>query len=129
MDKEDYVSLEVAKLLKEKGFNEPCRVTYFEDDNNVHISAVFTRYNENLDDNSYSCPTLYEAHKWLRNKHNTYVEVDSGYNKNGKLFSFTINHYNNNDDWDWGWETEADDYYKEYEGALNRGIKEALKLI
>lgn len=25
---EDYVSFEVAKLLKEKGFNEPCRAIY-----------------------------------------------------------------------------------------------------
>jgi hypothetical protein len=25
---EDYVSFEVAKLLKEKGFNEPCIATY-----------------------------------------------------------------------------------------------------
>lgn len=27
MKKEDYVSLEVAKLLKEKGYNEPCRTS------------------------------------------------------------------------------------------------------
>ena len=25
---EDYVSFEVAKMLKEKGFNEPCHATY-----------------------------------------------------------------------------------------------------
>lgn len=72
---------------------------------------------------------MYEAQKWLRNEHNTYVEVDSSYNKNGKLFSFTINHYDDKDNWDWGWETEADDYRKEYEEALNAGILEALKLI
>lgn len=30
MNKEDYVSLEVAKLLKEKGFNEPCDFYYKE---------------------------------------------------------------------------------------------------
>jgi hypothetical protein len=28
MIKEDYVSFEVAKLLKEKGFNEICRAAY-----------------------------------------------------------------------------------------------------
>lgn len=132
MNKEDYVSLEVAKILKEKGFEGPCRSSIFKngelriydlDQSWVDMISIDEEYYEFL------CPTLYETQKWLRNKHNTYVEVDSGYNKNGKLFCFTINHYNNNDDWDWGWETEADDYCKEYEEALNRGIKEALKLI
>ena len=114
MNKEDYVSIEVAKMLKEKGFNEPCRVTYLEDDNNVNISTVFTRYNEDLDDNSYSCPTLYEAQKWLRNHFNTYVGVDSSYKKKGKLFSFTIDHHDNENYWEWGWQPEADNYYNEY---------------
>ena len=30
MNKEDYVSLEVAKMLKEKGFNAPCDKMYDE---------------------------------------------------------------------------------------------------
>ena len=31
MNKEDYVSLEVAKLLKEKGFDEDCMAFYTRD--------------------------------------------------------------------------------------------------
>lgn len=123
MDKEDYVSLEVAKLLKEKGFNEPCRVTYFEDDNNVHISIVFTRYNENLDDNSYSCPTLYEAHKWLRGKGINICVANAITVKKPVKWFYTIDLIDNCDG------VFPMEYYPSYEEALNNGIGRALKLI
>lgn len=154
MNTEDYVSLEVAKLLKEKGFDRDTMCCYLSDGTFWDMENVPFNYNKcfradlcphNEDEDmdcslcsknckywrisTTSAPSLYEAQKWLRNEHNTYVEVDSSYNKNGKLFSFTINHYDDKDNWDWGWETDADDYRKEYEEALNAGIIEALKLI
>lgn len=43
---EDYVSFEIAKLLKEKGFDEECQQYY--------------------GDYEYPCPTLQMAMKWLR---------------------------------------------------------------
>lgn len=74
MNKEDYVSLEVAKLLKEKGFDEPCDWIYdtkeqcFKNSKEVNFDVTFT--NSILRDNVYCVPTLYEAQKWLREKHN-----------------------------------------------------------
>lgn len=47
---EDYVSFEVAKLLKEKGFDEECQKYY--------------------GDYKYPCPTLQMATKWLRENFN-----------------------------------------------------------
>lgn len=66
MNKEDYVSLEVAKLLKEKGFNEKCRYIY----NTNHIGITTEKINSELPNGCFSIPTLYEAQKWLRVKHN-----------------------------------------------------------
>ena len=37
---EDYCSYEVAKLLKEKGFNEPCRA-YWDDQPKLNVHTLF----------------------------------------------------------------------------------------
>lgn len=67
---EDYVSLKVAKLLKEKGFDEEC-ISYYQRGENVEISYSFI-YERNSDwvDGSISAPTLQMAMKWLRKVHN-----------------------------------------------------------
>lgn len=67
MNKEYYVSLEVAKLLQEKGFNEPVLSQYSK------CGSVWNCYEpENFNESTgcFSRPTLYEAAKWLREKHN-----------------------------------------------------------
>lgn len=66
---EDYVSFGVAKLLKEKGFNEPCHKAY------NYEGCLCTGF-------TYGpyAPTLQMAVKWLREKHNlaiaTYLTGD-----------------------------------------------------
>lgn len=65
---EDYVSLEIAELLKEKGFYESCRV-----------SSVAT-----------SLPTLQMAMKWLRIKHEILIEIIGFSLYNGKTKNFEI---------------------------------------
>lgn len=75
MNKEDYVSLEVAKMLKEKGFNEPCNGWY-----GINGTIFNDTYRENHNntfpkDSRLSRPTLYEAAKWLRNEHDINVTV------------------------------------------------------
>ena len=98
---EDYVSFETAKLLKEKGFDEPCTYLWiFEktnnpevDDNGVYKCPVkkYTEsdywnntsielykkedeyWNDNID--FFACPTLQMAMKWLRNKHDIVCSV------------------------------------------------------
>ena len=63
MIKEDYVSYETAKLLKEKGFDGRC-----------HMSIGKYKQEEVLvkgaewDDSFILCPTLQMAMKWLREK-------------------------------------------------------------
>ena len=68
--KEDCVSFETAKLLKEKGFNEPCWFWY-------NPIGEFRRHYSKPAESSpcyeTACPTLQMACKWLRIKHNLCV--------------------------------------------------------
>ncbi len=59
---EDYVSFETAKLLKEKGFNEPCVYVYRHDGSEDIWDA-------DKEDIAYQKPTLQMAMKWLREVH------------------------------------------------------------
>ena len=62
---EDYCSYEVAKLLKEKGFDEPIWTRY-EDDNEVIFGDKYDWNNSPM--GQISAPTLQMAMKWLREK-------------------------------------------------------------
>lgn len=64
-NKEDHVIFNVAKKLKEIGYDELTRYTYIEDDNTIGISD---KRNSELPENVYSCPHLYDVIKWFRNK-------------------------------------------------------------
>ena len=73
---EDYCSYEVAKLLKEKGFNEPCYRWY---DGNGDICAKFITPDVPLDYFSrerYLCPTHQMTMKWLREVHNIFIVIE-----------------------------------------------------
>lgn len=63
---EDYVSFEVAKLLKEKGFDVNCYTHYSSNGQNVY-------YNYQTPSDGINMPTLQMAMKWLREVHNIHV--------------------------------------------------------
>ena len=77
---EDYVSLETAKLLKEKGFDEEVRTFYsydseiktweFEEDDRWDTPNSWG-YGEYY----LSAPTLQMAMKWLREVHKCFIEI------------------------------------------------------
>lgn len=98
---EDYVPFEVAKLLKEKGFNESCRAFWknwneqtmlchcdrsemFEWCNN---SMLEKHYNDNEEIN-IAAPTVQMANKFLRERYNIFIQVEL-YSKNGD-FTYEI---------------------------------------
>lgn len=77
MIKEDYVSFEVAKLLKEKGFDEPLNRFY-----EISTGAPYlvrSEYCRNSYTTSYAAPTLQMAMKWLREKHKIYIMIDRSF--------------------------------------------------
>lgn len=68
---EDFVSFETAKLLKEKGFDEPCWFWY------NPIGEFRRHYSEPAKSSpcyEIACPTLQMAMKWLRIEHNIHIE-------------------------------------------------------
>ena len=79
MIKEDYVSFETAKLLKEKGFDVNCYTHYSSDGQNVY-------YNYQTPSDGINRPTLQMAMKWLREVHNFHIRIDRA----SKYWNYTI---------------------------------------
>lgn len=78
---EDYVSFEVAKLLKEKGFNEPT-FTYYNNNgelmNSCHFCGNYTLGCFNVvKDEKVNCaaPTHQMVMKWLREVHRIIIII------------------------------------------------------
>ncbi len=67
---EDYVSFELAQLLKIKGFNEDCRDSY-DWGGNFHLNAS----SNNGSIKKMAAPTLQLAMKWLREKYSIYISI------------------------------------------------------
>lgn len=69
MIQEDYCSYEVAKLLKEKGFEGICDYAYSNKGNYFEIDR------SNFDEVYCLRPTLQMAMKWLRKKHKIMITI------------------------------------------------------
>ena len=88
MIKEDYVSCEIAKLLRQKGFNESCFAQY---DGHKEITFGLNK-NDWSDSSRYnpSAPTLQVAMKWLREVHKVDITVDPHKVGNNWIYQFHI---------------------------------------
>ena len=72
---EDYVSFEVAKLLKEKGFDVPCDSYYFTGNNQLQIAFDFEHDWNNTWEHAYTRPTHKTAMKWIREVHKIDIDI------------------------------------------------------
>ena len=122
---EDYVSFEVAKLLKEKRFNWPCQA-FYDANGMLAISPVHT-INDELEDSDIACPTLYVAQKWLREERGIEVVIVPS-DAQKRTYVFFV----------WNYKglvnfiepsSKSDGNHNDYGRCLNDGISEALKLI
>lgn len=137
MTEEDYVSLETAKLLKEKGYDEPCKSSRWK---NGELRLYDTNQTwDNMtsllgkDYYEFLCPTLYEAQKWIMSELELCVVVSpfvyEEYDEEGYACSMdmywnvTIHRLSD------GFKKTLDCGYDLYEDAFDKGIQEALKLI
>lgn len=123
MEKEDYVSLQVAKLLKEKGFNEICSAAYSIEDENINplFYGTFQNYGDGYVAGHIAAPTLYEAANWLRENYNIHVTIDFD---ESQLWGYSIQECNDKDSF-----ITNDSLFNSYEEALDAGIIKALKMI
>ena len=82
---EDYVSFEIAKLLKEKGFQAKCTACYRSDLNNAfelisgRINYCNPRFSKCKSIPPYNAPTLQMAMKWLREEKKIGIEVNTNF--------------------------------------------------
>ena len=133
---EAYVSLKVAKLLKQAGFDWETREYYkFTDEghrfswNTLPVNwnkkvAVLIAEKHGLSE-GYSAPTLAVAQRWLREVMDTYIIPQiSDYEANGCIweYDYRINIHNINP-------MRSLYKYKSYEEALEAGIKKCLEII
>lgn len=122
MIKEAYISFEVAKLLKEKGFNEPC-FYYYKD--GVLMFNPFLKGRNLYQTDTYSAPTHQMAMAWLRIEHNILLFLLPA-QENGKLVYLV-------EVWTWNEEkgiyesTYAPMPRKEPEQAVEAALKYSLK--
>jgi hypothetical protein len=132
MISEDYVSLETAKLLKGKGFNEPCYMSYHEThkgfeigDDAGHTNDMFDKFFKDDGVMQYSAPTLQTAMKWIRNVHNIHIIVRPYTDTEGHKFNFLF------DKFAYGCWQELGiyimDYWGTYEECADKAIIYALK--
>lgn len=117
---EDYVSFEVAKLLKEKGFDENCSRSYVKDKlaysqgrNNSYYTIMYETYRP------ISAPTLQMAMKWLREVHNIQIELMIAHAMK-KRWSYGINK-------DFNPCTQKIEVFCSYEEACEAAIKYCLE--
>ncbi len=140
--KDQLITLETAKLAKEKGFKEP--VLYgWEQYYKTYVSTIGGMYHTNhnkkeisIDQisnkntrNSVSRPTQSLLQRWLIHNHNL---ISIPYYRNGCYHISVKNAYgrlfepSRNDIGKFLWKAEG---YTDYEEALEEGLQEALKLI
>lgn len=118
---EELVTLETAKLLKEKGYNEYSVLVI--GDNGKEAVVAF-RTNSDLPERAYSRPTQSFATKWLRESKNLHIEISYMYGDYWIYDILTIPRHDLV-----GLSDRPLEHYKSYEEALEAGIQEALKLI
>lgn len=126
----EFVTFEMAKKLKEKGFKEKCMIYYdyageshynYESDiSNKEIYFCHNEFNNIWHKDLVDAPTISQVLKWLREKHLLVIPVPSYFNAEGVCIS-------------WDCDIWADDNYeccrvdkKTYEEAALTGIEYVL---
>lgn len=121
---EEFVTLETAKLLKEKGFNEYCK-NVIDIDNILRVTLY--RTNSNLPKQCFSLPTQSLAQRWLRETKNLHIEIY----RSAVGYGYAIVKADNGT-----WQEDDDSrgpndggLWDTYEEALEAGIQKALSLL
>lgn len=124
-----FIPFEIAKQLKDKGFNEPCfrcydNEGYLTTQHDSHIAVYGKHYNDDKRE-IYSAPIFQQAIDWFREKHNLHITLK--HHTTSQTYGFVISgKYKGLIDPEIVNETFSKHTYYE---ALNQAITEVLKLI
>lgn len=128
--KDFFVPYEIAVILKDKGFNEPCMACY--DKLNMfstYSPSIFEPKNYNTSGYCCSAPLYQQVLTWLRKVHGIQLFNDCTYYDG---FHYGYKWIKSNGDYGEWWKDndgESPDGWDTPEEALNEAIKETLKLI
>lgn len=127
---EDYVSYEIAKLLKEKKFGLKCNTAYLEfEDGRVELRYEDKALYQEQTKVRYCvpallAPSLYNVMKWLREVHKINIVIDVASNDDNiySLWKFDI--WNGNYSIIWG---DKQEKFNSYEQAVEASLLYVLK--
>ena len=128
IDYEYFVSLEVAELLKEAGFDWRCKYSYIttpEGEMPTGEEGILIEYAENINW-LVSAPTLDVSHRWLRVVKGIHLYVRPILDEHKYVVTVVV------DDLTWGQVNDNNGTWKRfntYEEAQEAGIKKALEMI
>ena len=117
--KEQLISFETAKFAKEKGFIYAYE--FYDKEGNIEDFGMVGGWTDCHDEN-YAAPTQSLLQKWLREKYDIDVIINTYRNQNQKYYKYFISEKSKN-------VIKSEEYYNTYEDALEIGLQEALKLI
>lgn len=122
---ENYVSFEIAKLLKEKGFDEGVLFTINREGFQQYPKNLEFEYlhNSEVSDDEYAAPTLQMAMKWLRDVHNLHIAVIVAYHHLPRRYEAHIMKLENIDDFILHQQVD----FTSYEEACEAAIKYCLE--
>ena len=129
MIEEDYVSFEVAKLLKEKGFDEGCSFVVNTISKGV-MPVSWPTTNSDIEDEKASLvalPTLQMAMKWLREMYGLIIVVHPSYPIDGIKYESLIYRLTELKDASVDEYNYDDKEYDNYEQACEAAIKYSLE--
>lgn len=136
MKKEDYVSLETAKKLKEKGFNEYCEAYYHlntdKDSTEEECFGIAPSKDFKNSNNKYrvGAPTLYQAQNWLIER-GYFVQVEAQKEPisfSRLIWTFSIIDLRNGNIVSWKLYSSSPQSFNNKQEALDAGIYSAVNL-
>lgn len=131
MERENRVSCEVAKLLKEKGYNIDCNAVYdLEKPKSCEDGKIYFNFDEKNPNRFLdlcSAPTFIGVKMWLLEVHGLFVEITPNVGeKDGFSFSFKV--YKKNDISFYEYRRYPG-YFSDFRKTVNAAIKYCLELI
>lgn len=124
---EDYVIFSIAKLLKEKGFNE-YTYTYYLPNASFYLSPREIDNKNLYAQGCVSAPTLQMTMKWLREVHHYYIQVMLDSWACGGHMGYYVVLQRTDNDFEMMLSDAVDEvFYQTYDEACEAGIKYCLE--
>jgi hypothetical protein len=135
--KEQFVSYELAKKLKDLGFSDTCFAWYYHPKDKFGLRGLFTECKAAKSSPHYVVAPLYQqVLQFLREKYNIHININPQANSvDGSLFTPNGKYSGTLDDVTIGKEMSCSDTIcliptcNTYQEALIKGIQESIKLI